>query len=175
FDASAFLERMRNKVFLVVGDSVSMNFISALQCLIETATPTKVGRPTCWHLTAIVENYAPGSFLASAPRTNFQRYLASTLPLLPPSCPPNPCCPDTFTPCAPSPRCPDTLTHCPPNPHCPDTLTHCPPNPHCPDTLTHSPSNPRCPDTLTPCPPKFPTPVSLIPSPLALPTPVHAP
>ncbi|CAI7861172.1 unnamed protein product [Closterium sp. NIES-54] len=41
FDASAFLERMRNKVFLVVGDSVSMNFISALQCLIETATPTK--------------------------------------------------------------------------------------------------------------------------------------
>ncbi|CAI7794117.1 unnamed protein product, partial [Closterium sp. NIES-54] len=42
FDASAFLERVRNKVFLVVGDSVSMNFISALQCLIETATPTKV-------------------------------------------------------------------------------------------------------------------------------------
>ncbi|CAI7785251.1 unnamed protein product [Closterium sp. NIES-53] len=41
FDASAFLERVRNKVFLVVGDSVSMNFISALQCLIETATPTK--------------------------------------------------------------------------------------------------------------------------------------
>ncbi|CAI7909914.1 unnamed protein product, partial [Closterium sp. NIES-54] len=42
FDASAFLERVRNKVFLVVRDSVSMNFISALQCLIETATPTKV-------------------------------------------------------------------------------------------------------------------------------------
>ncbi|CAI7861233.1 unnamed protein product [Closterium sp. NIES-54] len=41
FDASAFLERMRNKVFLVVGDSLSMNFFSALQCLIETATPTK--------------------------------------------------------------------------------------------------------------------------------------
>ncbi|CAI5514028.1 unnamed protein product, partial [Closterium sp. Naga37s-1] len=41
FDASAFLERMRNKVFLVIGDSVSMNLFAALQCLIETATPTK--------------------------------------------------------------------------------------------------------------------------------------
>ncbi|CAI5983174.1 unnamed protein product, partial [Closterium sp. NIES-64] len=41
FDASAFLEHMRNKVFLVVGDSVSMNFFGALQCLLETATPTK--------------------------------------------------------------------------------------------------------------------------------------
>ncbi|CAI5934647.1 unnamed protein product, partial [Closterium sp. NIES-64] len=41
FDASAFLERMRNKVFLVVGDSLTLNFFSALQCLIETVTPTK--------------------------------------------------------------------------------------------------------------------------------------
>ncbi|CAI5476199.1 unnamed protein product [Closterium sp. Yama58-4] len=42
FDASAFLERMRNKVFLVVGDSLTLNFFSALQCLVETVTPTKV-------------------------------------------------------------------------------------------------------------------------------------
>ncbi|CAI7752169.1 unnamed protein product, partial [Closterium sp. NIES-54] len=41
FDASPFLERMRNKVFLVVGDSLTLNFFSALQCLIETVTPTK--------------------------------------------------------------------------------------------------------------------------------------
>ncbi|CAI5934798.1 unnamed protein product [Closterium sp. NIES-65] len=105
FDASAFLEHMRNKVFLVVGDSVSMNFFGALQCLLETATPTKVSpvhatfpSSTLIFLPACPPNPprdgplfpgGPNTYAVIAPHLN-AHFPSSTLVLVLPACPPNP-------------------------------------------------------------------------------------
>ncbi|CAI7835101.1 unnamed protein product, partial [Closterium sp. NIES-54] len=41
FKPLSFLTLLRNKVFLVVGDSLTMNLFSSLQCLVETVTLTE--------------------------------------------------------------------------------------------------------------------------------------
>ncbi|GJP56312.1 hypothetical protein CLOM_g15379 [Closterium sp. NIES-68] len=41
FKPLSFLTLMRNKVFLIVGDSLTMNLFSSLQCLVETVTLTQ--------------------------------------------------------------------------------------------------------------------------------------
>ncbi|CAI5934802.1 unnamed protein product [Closterium sp. NIES-65] len=42
FKPLSFLTLLRNKVFLVVGDSLTMNLFSSLQCLVETVATTEV-------------------------------------------------------------------------------------------------------------------------------------